>query len=73
MSKRCSGSASPGRRACPPTSSPPGTQRSKEVLADKAVHEKMLNVGVLPAYLNSADMKARVERDRTTVQKLFGG
>ena len=46
---------------------------SKELLADKAVHEKLLNGGVLPAYLNSADMKAKVERDRTTVQKLFGG
>lgn len=45
----------------------------KELLADKAVHAKLLNGGVLPAYLNSADMKARVERDRTTVQKLFGG
>jgi tripartite-type tricarboxylate transporter receptor subunit TctC len=45
----------------------------KELLADKAVQEKLLNGGVLPAYLNSPDMKARVERDRATVQKLFGG
>ena len=44
----------------------------KELLADKAVHDKLLNAGVLPAYLNSADMKAKVERDRKTVQTLFG-
>jgi tripartite-type tricarboxylate transporter receptor subunit TctC len=43
----------------------------KEVLADKAVQEKLLNGGVLPSYLNSADMKAKVERDRKAVQTLF--
>ena len=45
----------------------------KEILADKAALEKLLNGGVLPAYLNSADMKAKVERDRKIVQTLFGG
>jgi tripartite-type tricarboxylate transporter receptor subunit TctC len=45
----------------------------KDVLADKTVQEKLLNGGVLPLYLNSADMKAKVERDRKSVQTLFGG
>jgi tripartite-type tricarboxylate transporter receptor subunit TctC len=43
----------------------------KELLADKAVHEKLFNAGVRPAYLNSEDMKAKVERDRKAVQTLF--
>jgi tripartite-type tricarboxylate transporter receptor subunit TctC len=49
------------------------TAALKDVLADKTVQEKLLNGGVLPLYLNSADMKAKVERDRKSVQTLFGG
>ncbi len=45
----------------------------KELLADKAVQEKLLNGGVLPSYLNNADMKAKVERDRKAIKTLFPG
>ena len=44
----------------------------KESLADKAVREKMLNVGVLASYENAKDMLARVERDQKKTKELFG-
>ncbi len=44
----------------------------KEILADKAVQEKMLNGGLLTSYLDAKEMVAKVERDRKTTQTLFG-
>jgi tripartite-type tricarboxylate transporter receptor subunit TctC len=44
----------------------------KEVLADKAVQEKMLNAGVVASYQDSRAMTARVEQDRKLTQTLFG-
>jgi tripartite-type tricarboxylate transporter receptor subunit TctC len=44
----------------------------KEMLADKEVQQKMLNAGVRAWYLDSKDMIARVERDRTATHALFG-
>ena len=44
----------------------------KEVLADKAVQEKMLNAGVIASYQDSRAMTARVEQDRKLTQTLFG-
>jgi tripartite-type tricarboxylate transporter receptor subunit TctC len=43
----------------------------KELLADKAVQAKLLNAGVLTSYVDAAGMKAKVERDRKSVQTLF--
>ena len=43
----------------------------KEVLADKAVHEKMLNGGVLASYEDAKDMLARVERDQKKTKELY--
>ena len=43
----------------------------KELLADKAVQEKLLNGGVLPSYLDAQAMRAKVERDRKSIQTLF--
>jgi tripartite-type tricarboxylate transporter receptor subunit TctC len=43
----------------------------KEVLADKAVREKMLNVGVLASYEDAKDMLARVERDQKKTKELY--
>ena len=44
----------------------------KEVLADKAVQEKMINAGVVASYQDSRGMTARVEQDRKLTQTLFG-
>jgi tripartite-type tricarboxylate transporter receptor subunit TctC len=44
----------------------------KEVLADKGVQEKMLNAGLVASYLDAQAMKAKVERDRASTQKLYG-
>ncbi|MBO0763099.1 MAG: tripartite tricarboxylate transporter substrate binding protein [Hyphomicrobiaceae bacterium] len=44
----------------------------RQLLADKEVQEKMLNAGLLTAYLDPEAMMARVERDRKAVQTLFG-
>jgi tripartite-type tricarboxylate transporter receptor subunit TctC len=44
----------------------------KELLADKAVQEKMLNAGLLTSYMDAKAMLARVERDRKATQTLFG-
>ena len=43
----------------------------KEALADKAVREKMLNVGVLASYEDAKDMLARVERDQKKTKELY--
>ena len=43
----------------------------KEVLADKAVQEKLLNAGVLASYMDAPAMRAKVERDRKATQTLF--
>jgi tripartite-type tricarboxylate transporter receptor subunit TctC len=45
----------------------------KELLADKTAQEKLLNGGVLPAYLDAEAMRAKVERDRKTIKTLFPG
>ena len=44
----------------------------KEVLADKAVQDKMLNAGLVTSYMDAKAMVARVERDRKTTQSLYG-
>jgi tripartite-type tricarboxylate transporter receptor subunit TctC len=44
----------------------------KEVLADKAVQDKMLNAGLVTSYMDAKAMVARVERDRKTTQALYG-
>ena len=44
----------------------------KEMLADKAVQEKMLNAGLVTSYMDAKAMVARVERDRKTTQTLYG-
>ena len=44
----------------------------KEVLADKAVQEKMINAGRRHLVQDAKAMVARVERDRKLTQTLFG-
>ena len=44
----------------------------KEMLADKAVQDKMLNAGLVTSYMDAKAMVARVERDRKTTQTLYG-
>lgn len=43
----------------------------KELLTDKAVQQKMLNVGVLALYEDSAGMKKRVELEQKAAKELF--
>jgi tripartite-type tricarboxylate transporter receptor subunit TctC len=44
----------------------------REAVADKAVFEKLLKVGVVPSYQSAQDMAARVEREGQATRTLFG-
>jgi tripartite-type tricarboxylate transporter receptor subunit TctC len=44
----------------------------REVVADKAVQEKLLHAGLLGSYFNAKDMSARIVKERAETQQLFG-
>lgn len=43
----------------------------REIVADKAVQEKLLHAGLLASYFNAKDMAARVNKERAETQKLY--
>jgi len=43
----------------------------REVVADQAVIDGLLKVGLKPLYYNAADMRARVEKERAETQELW--